>query len=167
MTIALLFCACGSVRHKLDFESERSMDAPIRVEVVEVTNQSGKLFDLAAENMLRDALVKELTERELLWVDTEQPRHLILSAQILDYERGDAFKRWLLPGYGSTVLSVRGDLTDTSDGRLVGSFEARRTVSVGGAYSAGAWQTIFGKVAADVADDLEKKVKESKQEPGA
>jgi hypothetical protein len=92
---------------------------------------------------------------------------LILAAQILDYERGDAFKRWLLPGYGSTVLSVRGELTDTADGRLVGSFEARRTVSIGGAYSAGAWRTIFGKVAADVADDLEEAVKEAKREPGA
>ena len=39
---------------------------------------------------------------------------------------------------------------------VVGSVEAKRTVSFGGAYSIGAWKTVFNNLANDVVEDLSK-----------
>jgi hypothetical protein len=38
---------------------------------------------------------------------------------------------------------------------MVGSVEARRTVSFGGAYTIGAWKTVFASVAKDVVKELQ------------
>jgi Domain of unknown function (DUF4410) len=155
-TLALTFTACGAVRHRVDLEPGLSLGERQRIEVADVTNESGKLFNVPVEQMLRDALSEQLAHADLLWNDPNATSHLTLRAQILDYERGNAFKRWLLPGYGTTVLSVRGELTDATNGSLVASFQARRTVSIGGGYSIGAWHTIFKSVAKDIARDLKK-----------
>jgi hypothetical protein len=42
--------------------------------------------------------------------------------------------------------------------QLVGSEQARRTVSIGGAYTIGAWRTIFNSIAEDIVDDLREKI---------
>lgn len=85
---------------------------------------------------------------------------LALSVRIVEYHPGDAFKRWLLPGYGSTVLAVEGTLRDA--GRQVATLTARRSVDAGGAYTIGAWESIFGSVAEDLVAELKQKLR-----PGA
>jgi hypothetical protein len=51
-------------------------------------------------------------------------------------------------------LSLHCELTDSVGGQKVGSVDARRTVSFGGAYTVGAWATIFSSVAKDVVNEL-------------
>ena len=75
-------------------------------------------------------LVKR-SKKNLEWTGGEVPK-MILTADIVQYEKGDAFKRWLVPGWGATVLVVRGALYE-SDNRKVGSVDAKRTVDAGGA----------------------------------
>lgn len=53
---------------------------------------------------------------------------------------------------GTTVLSIQCDLRDND--MLVGSAEARRTISIGGGYTVGAWKTIFSSIAKDVVKDI-------------
>jgi hypothetical protein len=63
-----------------------------------------------------------------------------------------------MPGWGATVLVVRGTLVD-ADNRTVGSVEAKRTVEAGGGYTIGAWETIFRDVANDIVTRLGEQLK--------
>ena len=152
-----LLSACGTVQHKMNLLNNFTPDSATGVEVGKVTNETGKTFDpeINVEDMLRRALTEKLTAEKLLWSNTT-PKKLVLDSKILDYDAGDAFKRWLLPGWGATVLTIQSDLRQ--DGQLVGTVDAKRTVSVGGAYTIGAWKTVFDNLAGDVVEDLRVKI---------
>lgn len=156
--VGLLLClvtGCGTVQHSLTLTPGYQLKADTRVEVGEVSNETGQSFDVDVVKLLSDALTEELRRTDLLWSGGES-YHIKVTSQIVDYKKGNAFKRWLLPGWGSTVLIVHCDLLD--GGRIVGSAEAKRTVSVGGGYTIGAWHTIFAGVAKDVVADLRKQI---------
>jgi hypothetical protein len=44
---------------------------------------------------------------------------------------------------------------------VVGTVRVRRTVSFGGAYTSGAWRSIFGSVADDIVSELRSKIARS------
>jgi len=46
--------------------------------------------------------------------------------------------------------------------RIVGTREARRTISAGGGDTIGAWKTIFGRIANDMVKDLKKEMPRKK-----
>ena len=104
--------------------------------------------------MFTDALTQQLQGDNLLWAGGQPAGHLTIATKIVEYEPGNAFKRWLLPGYGSTVIALHSELKDSASGKLVGPVDARRTVSFGGAFMIGAWRTIFASVAKDVVEEL-------------
>jgi hypothetical protein len=155
--IALIFLTigCGSVQHNLKLDPNYQPKAGMKVEVGSVTNETGEKFDVEAEKMLSDAFAEALRENDLLWTG-QMPEKLVIQSKIIEYEKGNAFKRWLLPGWGSTVLTIHSDLTNGT--QVVGSAEARRTVSIGGGYTIGAWRTIFAKSANDIVDDLKRQM---------
>ena len=148
---------CGTVQHKVDFKSGYFPQTNTMIEVSSVTNETGETFDINIEKMLSNALAEALRDEELLWTGNESPK-LVLESKIIEYKKGDAFKRWLLPGWGSTVLIIQSDLRDNNG--IVGSVEAKRTVSIGGGYTIGAWKTVFASIAKDVVKDLRKHIKE-------
>ena len=152
-----LLSACGTVEHKVNLLNNFTPDQATGVEVGKVTNETGKTFDpeVNVEDMLRRALTEKLTAEGLLWGNAS-PKKLVLDSKILDYDQGDAFKRWLLPGWGATVLTTQSDLRQ--DGQVVGTVDAKRTVSAGGAYTIGAWKTVFDNLSGDVVEDLRSKI---------
>jgi hypothetical protein len=154
--LTFFFTGCGTVQHNLNFQNNYAPPANTKIEVGSVTNQTGQTFnDVNVEQLLSDALAEALRKEDLLWAGGGS-RKLVLTSKIAEYEPGNAFKRWLLPGWGSTVLTVQGDLKEGD--RLVGSVEARRTVSIGGGYTIGAWRTIFASVANDMVSDLRSQI---------
>jgi Domain of unknown function (DUF4410) len=161
----LLFCAliafvtqaCGEVQHTSELEAGYVPKADTRIEVGPITNETGKSFDVDIQQMFSDALTQQLQEDNLLW-SASQGDHLIITTKVVEYEPGNAFKRWLLPGYGSTVLGLHCELKDSVSGNLVGSADARRTVSFGGAYTIGAWKSVFANTAKDVVGELRKQI---------
>jgi hypothetical protein len=156
--IAITFlAACGTTQHSLTLKEQYVPHEDSRVAVGSVSNATGQTFDVDVEAMLRDALTENLKAHEV-YCEQAQGHDLTLNAKVTEYARGDAFKRWLLPGYGSTVLTVECELVDPA-GMVIGTAEAKRTVEGGGAYTIGAWQSIFSSVAHDVVDDLEKQVR--------
>jgi len=160
IALAMLFVAgCGTVQHKVSLEQGYRVQPGTKVVVGSVKNTTGQSFDIDIEKMLGDALTQTLKDRNLYWTSDPAPK-LVLSADIVEYAKGDAFKRWLMPGYGATALVVRATLTDTND-RKVGAVEAKRTVEAGGGYTIGAWESVFRDVAGDVVSDLEKQVKQA------
>ena len=153
----LLVAGCGTVEHRVALEQQYVVQPGTKVEVGAVKNQTGKTFEIDVQKMLADALGNALRERNLQWKGEATPK-LVLAADIVEYEAGDAFKRWLLPGWGATVLVVRGTLVD-AENRKVGSVEAKRTVEAGGGYTIGAWETIFRDVANDIVTRLREQLK--------
>jgi hypothetical protein len=147
-TMALI--GCGAVQHKITFQ-DYSPQAQTKIEVGQVTNETKQTFDINIEQMLTDAFAEALRKEAMLWEGGSESK-LVLTSKIIEYDKGNAFKRWLLPGWGSTVLTIQSDLKDGD--KVVGCAEARRTVSFGGGYTIGAWQTIFNSVAKDVVKDL-------------
>ncbi|MCX8049868.1 MAG: DUF4410 domain-containing protein [Methylohalobius sp.] len=145
---------CGSVRHEFKLTEGYRPPASATVTVGQVRDLTRKYPDIDPPQRLKDALVEALKEEGLLGTEG---RPLVLDAEIVEYEPGSAFKRWLLPGYGATILTVRAQLKDQD--AVVGTAEARRTVSFGGGYSIGAWKGIFQDVAEDLVQDLKGKIR--------
>jgi len=150
---------CGAVHHSASFEPSFAAQPGMLVEVASVTNTTGKSYEVDIISMLRDQLTTALQKESLLSQGGASGQQLAMDVKIIEYEEGDAFKRWLLPGWGETVLSVECDLKRKADGRKVGSIQARRTVSVGGAYSIGAWRTIVESVSKDVVKEVQTKLR--------
>jgi len=111
--------------------------------------------DVDAEALLRSALESSLAGAGLLWKGDPAEDRYALELEVVEYDPGNAFKRWLLPGYGATILRVRGRLLDRRSGAVAAEIDHQRSVIWGGAYTIGAWKSIFASVAKDVARDLE------------
>jgi hypothetical protein len=156
ITVTFL-AACGTTQHSLKLEEQYVPHGNSRVAVGSVSNETGQTFDVDVEAMLRDALAERLKAHEI-YCEQAQEHDLTLNAKVTEYSKGDAFKRWLLPGYGSTALTVECELVDPA-GKVIGTAEAKRTVDAGGGYTIGAWKSVFSNVAHDVVDDLEKQVR--------
>lgn len=161
---AMLFsAACGTARHSVALDPRYSAAPGTALTVGSVENRTGQAFDVDVEALLAAALRKALAEKDLLWRGGSAPE-LRISAEIVQYEKGNAFKRWLMPGWGSTVLVVRGTLL--GDGaRPVGRVDAKRTVDAGGAYTVNAWMTIFERLAEDVVLDLARQLRPKAPRP--
>lgn len=82
---------------------------------------------------------------------------LVLLPKIVDYDPGNALGRWVAPGIGTTTLSVECRLMQGE--REVGTVSTLRKVEGGGLYTIGQWRHIFDPVAADIADQLKKKLR--------
>ena len=149
--VLLCVTGCGSVQHKASFNNTFVPPDAVKIAVGTVTNETGQQFDVGVEQLLMDALAEKLRKKNML-SDNQESSQLSLTCKIVEYEKGDAFKRWLLPGWGSTVLSVQGDLKDKNG--IVGTIQARRTISIGGGYSVGAWRTVFASLADDIVKDI-------------
>ena len=155
---SLALSACGTREAKL---LDTYVPPPgTRIEVGRVANATGqapKVDDAVVdiEQMLLDALIDRLRGDELLW-SSGFPYKLGLHCRVVEYDPGDAFKRWLMPGWGSTVLAVECELRNGD--AVVGTVRARQTISFGGLYTIGAWRTIFAGVAGDVVTELRGKL---------
>ncbi len=114
-------------------------------------------YEIDAAGMLRSAMEISLREKGLLIDRASAANRYIINAHILDYEMGSAFKRWLLPGYGSTILSVHTEITDPQSNAVVAELEHRQMIGAGGFYTVGAWEGVFASVADDIVRDIQRK----------
>ena len=152
----LLLTACGTAEHAVRVEDTQAFHTDTRIAVGDVTNKTGESFDVDIEAMLRSAMVKELTRENLLG-EAGVPGVVRMDINIIEYRKGDAFKRWLWPGYGSTVLVVEATLLD-AQGNVDATAQANRSVDFGGGYTVGAWEKVFETVAADLVADLKARI---------
>src|SRR5262245_37034911 len=153
--VILALYGCGTVDHKLTLTDNYTPPIGTAVEVGKVTNATGQAFEVNVEQLLTEALSQQLQKEGMIPTQASANK-IVMNSNIVEYDEGNAFKRWLLPGWGSTVLSVQCDLREGS--QKVGSVDARRTVSFGGGYTIGAWRYIFAHLAEDVVEDLKAKL---------
>ena len=116
-----------------------------------VSNETGRVYDVDIEAMLAEAMTEALKQEGLLASGVETS-YLTLNVEIIEYAKGDAFKRWVWAGYGVTILEIHCDLLEGD--QVIGVADARRTVDSGGGYTVGAWKYIYGQVAEDVVQDI-------------
>lgn len=141
------------------FEDSPLVRPGAKIELGTITATPEVEAELAdAVAMMRTALSEALEERGIAWHGDARDDRFLLEVRLADYEKGNAFKRWLVPGYGTTLLAVEGRLVDRRDGSEAGRLDHRRTVAWGGAYSIGAWRTVFASVAEDVSGELENRI---------
>ena len=153
MIVLILFAGCANVQHQAKLDKTYLPKEDVSIRVDKVVNDTGFDFDIDIETKLADALEDKLLEEDLLWLGGEEPAALSMESRIVGYRKGSAFKRWMMPGWGATQLSIRCELKD-GKGNKVGSAMASREIVAGGLYTVGAWQTVFNDVAHDVAVDL-------------
>jgi hypothetical protein len=158
----VLLSGCGAESHQAIFASSyvAATDTRIRVGTIEDAADKALRKDVGQfgiVNELRVRLEEELDRAGLGASAQSTAPHLVLDVRIVDYQPGNAFGRWLMPGAGSTILSVEGKLYDGT--REVGTARSLRTISVGGAYSIGQWKEVFRTVAHDIATDLKKQLR--------
>lgn len=159
--ISSILCACGTAHVAIQIDDEYRTDDETKVVLGETKNETGNEYDVDITGMLESALEKQLRENKIL-SSLSDKGNIVIVSRIMEYEKGDAFKRWLMPGYGSTKLSVNSDIKD-SQGNIVGSITSKHTVDSGGAYSVGAWEKIFGNVSKDIVKELIIELRENQE----
>jgi len=153
--ITLLGCAAP---RPVAFEKAPLVRPSAKIGIGSVNVTGGQKYDVDVQRLFRAALEEALKDRGIQWTGDPTGDHFILNTEIIDYEMGNAFKRWLLPGWGSTILNVRGELIDGRDGSVAGNIDHQRSVHFGGLYTIGAWKTIIQSVANDIATDLQRRI---------
>ncbi|MEI6066878.1 MAG: YajG family lipoprotein [Methylococcaceae bacterium] len=128
------------------------------VEVGKITVEGKKQLDFDPAVLLNEALVSALKEEQLLGSGDKTAPRFLFDVKIVDYEPGNAFKRWIIPGWGSTLLNVRGELRTADSGAVAAVIENKRSIFAGGAYTIGAWKSIFGNVADDLVQEMKTRI---------
>lgn len=154
---AFLLAACATTETQ-SFSKDPLVRPGSVVELGTVSIPPGKSYEMDAANLMRNALQDALTEHGIAWQGEPDADRFLLEVIVDDYEPGNAFKRWLLPGYGATIVHVSGKLTDVSTGEVAGEIDHERGVYMGGGYTIGAWEKIFETVADDIATELENRI---------
>jgi hypothetical protein len=80
---------------------------------------------------------------------------LVLSCEVTQFAEGSAVKRWLMPGWGSTVGQIAVMLSNAKDQSAALIVQGNATVSAGGFYTVGAEDYILKSAADDVIKKLQ------------
>ena len=158
LILVFAMSACGTTSQEAYFSPDFTPAKASKLTVGEISDVApkgnrGDLENFDTETELRNQLLLKLSESGMLSAQTAQPAPYVLNARITDYDPGSAAKRWLMPGYGATELSV--ECTVYEGDRKVGTIVARRTVEAGGFYTVGAWKTVFETVADQIVEELQ------------
>jgi hypothetical protein len=140
-------------------EQTEQIRAGAKYRIGDVTSAAPSVQGVDAAALLRTGLERSLAKRALLASAVGGTSDYRLDVAVVEYEPGNAFKRWLVPGYGATLLRVRGQLTDPRNGTVAARVDHQRRVLAGGAFTISAWETIFASVSDDIARDLEMRSK--------
>jgi hypothetical protein len=150
--------ACGATQFASGVPESFVLRAGEKIELVPVENATGKPLPLPADKIFDEQMAKLLREKDLFSSPPHEGAAIVFRPKLIEYEEGNAFKRWLLPGYGSSVCAVHADVLDRKTGAVVGDMRSRQTVSFGGAYSIGADEYICRRVADELIREIEKKM---------
>ncbi len=156
--VCLVLAQACSTPTKNKTVSSRLPRPAAKVVVGGITNQTGKTFDFAVEEEFRAVLAKELQKKDLLAAATPGAGDFVLNLDLTEFRPGNPFKRWVLPGWGCTVLAVKGGLCEQNGGKVVAEIDHQRTVAAGGLYTIGAEHYILNNVAYDLASDLKVRI---------
>lgn len=122
---------------------------PIRLETC-IDRTGTQARDLAAE---ATRLIAERL-RSAAGFEVRDDAALVLTCEVTQYVEGSAFRRWLMPGWGSTVGQIALMVSKAKDQSAVVIIQGNAVVSAGGLYTIGADDYILKSAADDVVSKL-------------
>ena len=151
--MAVALWGCGGTRQDLLMPAEAPVVSNIKIRVVDVSNDTRELYEIDVIGMMWAALDDSLRKRGMLWTPDAPGLPLILDAHVLNYQEGNVWLRPILPMWGKTVLTIKGDLRDA--GQVIASAETKQSYSFGHeTFTVGAWRKIFAGAAEDLVGQL-------------
>jgi hypothetical protein len=135
IAVCLLLCTTGCVTSSTIDTAVPPPGAAVAVRVqdcVDRTQTAGR--DLGSE--ATEAFVEALNRSGAFRVDPTA--EYTMTCDVSGFLAGSAFKRWLMPGWGSTVGQVAAMIIDSRTGETVLIARGNATVSAGGLYTIGA-----------------------------
>lgn len=162
VVISWLLSACAAKPPVVvKINDQYSVEDNFHVVLAKTTNETGKQYDIDITDMLSKDLEEQL-RKNALFSPVKNSGDIVLLNKIVKYEKGNAFKRWLFPGAGSTILIISSEIQDY-EGNIVGSIASEHSVVVGGAFTIGAWKSIFQTASRDIVDKLIAKLEERQE----
>jgi len=150
-TLALTFLLTGCVTSSnIQLVDTVAFDINFKISNVTIKNNTGQTFDIDIAAMLSQAAKAELMKKDIYLEDTLA---YSFNISIVQYEKGNAFARWMLPGMGKTILSVEANMKN-KNGEIVAQSQATRSIGAGGGYTIGAWKKVFQDVSETLVSDL-------------
>jgi hypothetical protein len=161
--VLLLLFGCTAAPPELSLQPGASLSGVKLLAVAPVSNDTGQTFELDIAGILTDDLASALRLKGYTVTDTNSasPAPVIVQCNFISYAPGNAFQRWLAPGLGPTVATVKTLLIDKNTGDVLGGMVTRKEVTRGGLFSVGAYRSILQGVAREVAEAIDNKVKGS------
>ena len=150
MLISFVILTGCSTTSSISVINPDGINEDFTISSISVKDSTNKLLDIDIENLMRVAVERELSKHSMLNLNDNG---YVLKISIINYAKGNAFARWMLPGAGKTSLSVKADVFDEKE-MLVANAEAERSVSAGGGYTIGAWEQVFDDVAEALVADI-------------
>jgi hypothetical protein len=159
--IFVFISGCVSSKPMVSMRGNVSLAGYKSFEVEPVLNETGKKFDFDVSGKLTEEIKSKMIEKGFVVSErtSSSAQVLIIKSSLISYEPGNAFKRWILPGFGKTQATVKTSLIDKKTGKVLGELVSAETVSAGGLYSAGADKRILDAIAEGIVDEIEKKAK--------
>ena len=147
--VTFLFIGCSTKSSLVLKEGYKFGNNP-KISIDKITNNTSKVYEHNIEEFMKEALFEELKNNELLVLNNESK--IDLQVSILEYEEGNAFKRWILPGWGATVLKIEAILKENGD--VIATSKIDSNIPAGGGYTIGAWKYIYTDVAKKLVSDI-------------
>jgi hypothetical protein len=157
VVLATVVSGCATTETQT-FKDDPLIRPGAQIELGAVTVPPASDYEINVAGLMRAALETSLDEHDIAWQGDAAADRFLLDVVVDDYEPGNAFKRWLMPGFGSTIVHVSGKLTDVSTGDVAGELDHERAVHAGGAYTIGAWETRFKGIADDITTQLQNRI---------
>ena len=157
LALAVAVSGCATTETQT-FKDDPLIRPGAKIELGAVTVPPDSDYKIDVAGMMNAALANSLAEHNIEWQGDPAADRFLLDIVVDDYEPGNAFKRWLLPGFGSTIVHVSGKLTDMSTGQIAGELDHERAIHAGGAYTIGAWKTVFKGIADDITTQLQNRI---------
>ena len=160
--LVLLGCATQSATHvQQPFEAVKHR--AIRIEpCADRTGFMGER-DLAGE--ATRVLTKKIQATQLFEITPDA--HLVLTCDIERFAEGSALKRWVMPGWGSTLVSVAVMVWEKPGDNILSTFRSQSSVKEGGLYTVGADQYILSVAFNDIVDQLRSWATKGKHQEGS
>ncbi|MGC9196651.1 MAG: hypothetical protein ACP5IL_14540 [Syntrophobacteraceae bacterium] len=131
-------------------------NSPIRIKVVDVSNDTNQVFDVDAIGMLWNGIDDCLKEKGMLWIPQSEGQPYFMTCRIVSFKETGFIKR-LMPYKGDTVLKVRVQIS--RGGKQVADFEVSRKIGYGkGMWTLHAWKDVFALVSKAIVKQAEAKL---------
>lgn len=135
-------------------------------EVDDVVNNTNKTFEFDVTGLLTEQIRNKLREKGYASMHRSETRRnvLLIKSYLLNFEHGSAFKRWLAPGAGKSMIIVKSVLVDKGTHQTLGTIVITEAVTSGGLFSIGADKKLIEIASTGIVNEIDARVKGSKHE---